>query len=59
MKVEKLLNPTVLEVNLEILYEVARMNRSLTPKNMRFASYRTLFHWLFRGQRPEGDDCHR
>ena len=49
------MNPTVLEVNLHILYEVARESKSLENKNMRYSSYRTIFHWLFRGQKLDKD----
>ena len=54
--VEKLLNPTVLEVHLNVLYEVAKEDNSLNSKNFRFSSYRSIFLWLFKGKRPKGED---
>ena len=50
--VEKLLNPTVLEVHLNVLFEVVGEDKRLDNDNFRFSAYRSIFLWLFRGKRP-------
>ena len=54
--VEKLLNPTVLEVQLNILLDVAGEDVGLENENFRFSSYRSIFLWLYRGKRPAGNN---
>ena len=51
-----ILDSKVLEVNLRVLWEVARVDKRINPDNLRFSLYRTIFHWLFAGQAPKGAD---
>ena len=55
--VEKMLNPTVLEVNLIADHE-GPGEVGLRNENFRFKAYRTIFFWLFKGIRPPpADGC--